>query len=232
MAEADTNAHANADGRCLALTDDGERCSRSAGEDGFCFQHDESDPTVSDSQAVEEDQADEETEAQEQDQENEQEQEAEGEQQDAQDQQQETEEEEVEVQEEGEARDESESSSASETGISREGTTDPSDVDTSDLDDEEIDASTDESKIGGVLAVRKTVQSTAGELIGRPFDGVSEISPTEDGWRAIVEVIERASIPDTQDVLGRYEIDLDEDGVVQGYRRLDRYRRGDTQAFE
>ncbi|WP_290814037.1 gas vesicle protein GvpJ [Halovivax sp.] len=34
--------------RCLALTGSGDRCSREAGDDGFCFQHDQSDETVSD----------------------------------------------------------------------------------------------------------------------------------------------------------------------------------------
>ncbi|MFC6717238.1 gas vesicle protein GvpO, halophile-type [Natrialbaceae archaeon GCM10025810] len=217
MAEADTNATATASERCRALTEAGERCSRPAGADGFCFQHDESDQTVSDSQAVE-------NETEETD-------DAEAEEQQEQEQEQEQQSDD-ESESRGDTESESESPSASESDTSSEGTTDPSDVDTSDLEEEEIEVQADQSKIEGVLAVRRTVQSTAGELIGRPFDGVSEISPTEDGWRAVVEVIERSSIPDTQDVMGRYEIDLDEDGVVQGYRRLDRYRRGDTKAFE
>ena len=34
--------------QCLALTGSGDRCSREAGDDGFCFQHDASDETVND----------------------------------------------------------------------------------------------------------------------------------------------------------------------------------------
>uniref|UniRef100_A0A8A2VLF5 Gas vesicle protein n=2 Tax=Haloterrigena alkaliphila TaxID=2816475 RepID=A0A8A2VLF5_9EURY len=102
--------------------------------------------------------------------------------------------------------------------------TDPESVD--------ADVDTDHDEIAGVLAVRRTVQSTAGELIGREFDAVSEITPTDDGWRAIVEVVERRAVPDTQDIVGRYEIELDENATVHGYRRLDRYRRGDTAQFE
>ena len=37
--------------RCIALTESGERCSRSAGEDDFCHQHDEGDETVEDESA-------------------------------------------------------------------------------------------------------------------------------------------------------------------------------------
>ncbi len=102
--------------------------------------------------------------------------------------------------------------------------TDPETVD--------ADVDTDHDAIEGVLGIRKTVQSTAGQLIGREFDAVSEIAPTDDGWRAVVEVVERRSVPDTQDVIGRYEVELDTEGTVHGYRRLDRYRRGDTASFE
>lgn len=101
-------------------------------------------------------------------------------------------------------------------------------------DPESVDADVDveHEEIEGIFAIRQTVKSTAGQLIGREFDAVSEIAPTDDGWRAVVEVVERRSVPDTQDVIGRYEIELDTEGTVHGYRRLDRYRRGDTASFE
>ncbi|MDJ1433024.1 gas vesicle protein GvpO, halophile-type [Halostagnicola sp. A-GB9-2] len=188
MAEAGTDTTE----RCQAVTDDGERCSRPAQDDGFCYQHDESDSTVSDSQTTEQQEQ-----AQEQDQES------------------------------------ADSDSSQTASMAGEETTDPEDVDTSSLEDSDLEMDdVDESKIEGVLAVRRTVQSTAGELIGYRFDGVSEITPTDEGWRAVAEVVERASVPDTQDVLGRYEIELDEDAVVLGYQRIDRYRRGDTGSFE
>ncbi|WP_321576082.1 gas vesicle protein GvpO, halophile-type [Halosolutus gelatinilyticus] len=180
MAEADTQ---QAD-QCKALTESGERCSRPAQDDGFCYQHDESDPTVSDSQAAEQ-------EAEESDE---------------------------------QAEQEAGSGAPQSTEMVDEEATDPGSVD--------ADADTDHDEIEGVLAIRQTVRSTAGQLIGREFDAVSEIAPTDDGWRAVVEVVERRSVPDTQDILGRYEIELDENGTVHGYRRLDRYRRGDTAAFE
>ena len=187
MAEADTN---DASDQCRALTEDGERCSRPATEDGFCHQHDESDSTVSDSQSMDD--------AQTQEQSSDAESESEG--------------------------DESRSRQLEGAEMTAEERTDPGSVDTEDIDADE--------EIAGVLAIRQTVQSTAGDLIGREFDAVSEIAPTDDGWRAIVEVVERRSVPDTQDIIGRYEIELDEGATIHGYRRLDRYRRGDTAQFE
>ncbi|PCR91073.1 gas vesicle protein GvpO, halophile-type [Natrinema ejinorense] len=181
MAEADTQSQE----QCKALTTDGERCSRPAREDGFCYQHDESDSTVSDSQAAqEEEQAD----------------------------------------EQAESGDIEEPRSRGTAPMTAEEMTDPDEVD--------ADVDTDREEIAGVLAVRRTVQSTASQLIGHEFDGVSEISPTDDGWRSVVEVVERRAVPDTQDIIGRYEIELDTDATVHGYRRVDRYRRGDTAQFE
>ncbi|WIV67595.1 gas vesicle protein GvpO, halophile-type [Natrialbaceae archaeon AArc-T1-2] len=175
MADADTSdTETGADDRCMALTADGERCSLPAQEDGFCHQHDESDPTVSDTET--------------------------------------------------EQPQQEESEPADETSADAE-TTDPDAVDASDVD-------VDDDRIEAVLSIRQTVKSTAGQLIGREFDGVSEVTAVEDGWRAVVEVVERRAVPDTQDIVGRYEIDLDEDGVVEGYRRLDRYRRGDSLEFD
>ena len=180
MAEADTQSQA----QCKARTEDGERCSRPAQDDGFCYQHDESDPTVSDSQTAEaEEQSD----------------------------------------EQAESGDVEQPRSRGTTTMTAEEKTDPGAVDA------DVDAA---EEIAGILAVRETVQSTAGQLIGHEFDGVSEISPTDDGWRAVVEVVERRAVPDTQDIIGRYEIELDPSATVHGYRRVDRYRRGDTAQFE
>ena len=184
MAEADTSSQE----QCKALTAEGERCSRPASEDGFCHQHDESDPTVSETESA---QTENETETDE-----------------------ETQEEQTAEQQEGQTAEQAE-------------TTDPGEVDV-----EEADIEIDDDRLEGLLAVRQTVEMTAADLIGYKFNSVSEISATEDGWRGVVEVVERRAVPDTQDIIGRYEIELDEDGVIQGYRRLDRYRRGDTTAFE
>lgn len=175
---------AASDDRCIALTADGERCSRSAGSSDFCYQHDDSDPTVSDAETASQEESTPEESAEEQ------------------------------------STDEERTESGAETDV------DP------DMDEVEVTADVDDEQIEGILSIRQTVQSTAGQLVGHPFDGVSEITAVEDGWRAVVEVVERKAVPDTQDVIGRYRIELDDDGTVQGYRRLDRYRRGDTTSFE
>ena len=43
---------------------------------------------------------------------------------------------------------------------------------------------------------------------------------SDDGWRVEVEVLEVRRITDTTDVLATSELTLDEDGDIEGYRRL------------
>ncbi len=82
-----------------------------------------------------------------------------------------------------------------------------------------------------VMAVRKTVEDVATDLVGHPLDGIIEITEDDDGWEAVVEMVERSAVPDTQDILGQYAIALSESGGVTGYRLRERYRRGDSQEW-
>jgi len=64
------------------------------------------------------------------------------------------------------------------------------------------------------------------ELTGKGVEGVTGLERTDDGWKVHVEVVEVRRIPDTTDVLALYEVQVDEDGDLIGYRRLRRYARG------
>ena len=64
------------------------------------------------------------------------------------------------------------------------------------------------------------------ELTGKGAEGVTGLERTDDGWKVYVEVVEVRRIPDTTDVLALYEVQVDEDGDLTGYRRLRRYARG------
>lgn len=50
---------------------------------------------------------------------------------------------------------------------------------------------------------------------------------SEDGWQLTIELIERKAVPDTQDLLGTYEVSLDNYGELMGYERTDIRRRMD-----
>jgi hypothetical protein len=64
------------------------------------------------------------------------------------------------------------------------------------------------------------------EITGLEAEGVTAIEQEEDGaWRVTIEVLELSRVPETDDMLGSYEVELDEDGEILGYRRVRRYAR-------
>jgi hypothetical protein len=66
------------------------------------------------------------------------------------------------------------------------------------------------------------------ELTGKEPEGVTGLERTDDGWTVQVELLELRRIPSTTDVLASYEVDVDGDGELQGYKRLRRYTRGEA----
>jgi hypothetical protein len=64
------------------------------------------------------------------------------------------------------------------------------------------------------------------DITGLEAEGVTSLERGEDGtWIVTVELLELSRIPETDDVLGSYELELDEDGEILGYRRTRRYAR-------
>lgn len=78
----------------------------------------------------------------------------------------------------------------------------------------------------GPLQIGRSAAGQLLELTGKAAEGVTGMTRTEDGWSVQVEVVEVRRIPDTTDVLALYELDVDERGDLQGYRRIRRYVRG------
>jgi hypothetical protein len=74
-------------------------------------------------------------------------------------------------------------------------------------------------------ALRAATQEFA-ELVGRPPNGVSGVQRTETGWRISVEVTELERVPASTSVIATYEVTVDRNGAIEGYRRLRRYHPG------
>ena len=49
-------------------------------------------------------------------------------------------------------------------------------------------------------------------------------------WRVRVEITEKSSIPEAMDVLGIYDVHLDDEGNILSYERKGLKKRGDTEA--
>lgn len=65
-------------------------------------------------------------------------------------------------------------------------------------------------------------------LTGKEFEGIVGLSRSDDGWSVSVELLEMRRIPSTTDVIAVYEVDVDQDGDLTGYRRLHRFLRGEA----
>jgi hypothetical protein len=62
-------------------------------------------------------------------------------------------------------------------------------------------------------------------LLDRPVESVSSFERTRNGWLVSFEVVELSRIPESTDVLGLYEMELDDDRNLMRYDRVRRYYR-------
>ena len=76
----------------------------------------------------------------------------------------------------------------------------------------------------------KKAKEGLGELTTLKLNTVVGASKDEEsgGWRVMVELLEKASIPDAMDLLGTYEVLLDEGGEIVGFERKGMRKRGDA----
>lgn len=83
------------------------------------------------------------------------------------------------------------------------------------------------NRLTGAKAVARA-RAHLHDLTGRHPEGVSALSRTQDGWRVVIEVVELERIPQTTDILASYAVDLDGEGELMGYERINRYYRSDV----
>ncbi|AZM56662.1 gas vesicle protein [Streptomyces sp. WAC 01529] len=85
---------------------------------------------------------------------------------------------------------------------------------------------TEQKEQPGPMAVLRAAQTQLAELTGMTAEAVSSFERTEEGWLLEIEVLELARVPDTMSLLASYEVRLDPQGELTGYRRMRRYERG------
>jgi hypothetical protein len=83
-----------------------------------------------------------------------------------------------------------------------------------------------------IQIISEKAGQAAETLLKKPFDSVVSLNKGPEGWLAEVEVLERKSVPDTQDILGRYEMKFDDEGELLGYKRIMLRRRSDMETVE
>jgi hypothetical protein len=81
---------------------------------------------------------------------------------------------------------------------------------------------------GGEVAAR--ARSELGDIIGMEIGAATSLERgDDDGWKVTVEVVELERVPRTSDLIGKYEVLLDQRGKLLEYRRVARYSRGDAE---
>ncbi|MEU2423614.1 gas vesicle protein [Streptomyces sp. NPDC007851] len=82
----------------------------------------------------------------------------------------------------------------------------------------------------GPMEVLRQARAQLAELTGMVAESVSSFEQTEDGWALEIEVLELQRVPDTMSLMGSYQVELDPQGQLTGYRRVRRYERGRADA--
>lgn len=99
---------------------------------------------------------------------------------------------------------------------------------TAEVDETEDPGDDEPAETIGLVEARREAMAVADQLLDHPIEGVVRIEQaSNDGWRVLVEALERSAVPDTQDIIGRYEFVVDAGGDLAEYGLVERYRRGE-----
>ncbi|OWA21376.1 gas vesicle protein [Streptomyces sp. CS159] len=80
------------------------------------------------------------------------------------------------------------------------------------------------------MEVLREARAQLADLTGMTAESVSSFEQTEEGWALEVEVLELERVPDTMSLMASYQVELDAEGQLTGYRRVRRYERGRADA--
>lgn len=80
--------------------------------------------------------------------------------------------------------------------------------------------------------ILETANLAAETMLKKKVESVISLNREAECWVAEIEVLERKSVPDTQDIIGRYEMKFDLEGELLGYKRIMLRRRSDMEMIE
>jgi gas vesicle protein GvpO len=91
-------------------------------------------------------------------------------------------------------------------------------------------ANSDDNGRLSAIELARAAMTAVNELTGYRPEAMTALEWDDDSdtWRVTVEVLELARVPNTTDVIGAYEMRLDPQGVLHGYKRLRRFPRGES----
>jgi hypothetical protein len=83
--------------------------------------------------------------------------------------------------------------------------------------------------VPAALTMMQVIDSTTRQLamLKLKISAITSVARADDGWRVTAEMLERRAVPDTSDLLGVYELQLDHAGNLLRYERTHMRRRCD-----
>jgi hypothetical protein len=83
-----------------------------------------------------------------------------------------------------------------------------------------------------IQEILESANHAAETMLRKKVESVISLNRDAEGWVAEIEILERKSVPDTQDIIGRYEMRFDLEGELLGYKRIMLRRRSDMEMIE
>jgi hypothetical protein len=80
----------------------------------------------------------------------------------------------------------------------------------------------------GMMELVRNAREKLAALTGLPISSTLSIRKDECCWNLQVEVVEKRSLPDSQDILAVYDMTMDEEGNILDFSRVGMRRRGDV----
>lgn len=84
-----------------------------------------------------------------------------------------------------------------------------------------------EKEVKGIIDISKHSLPLVESILNKKTESIISVTKEGKEWRVLAEVLERKAVPDTQDILGRYELKLDENANLLGYKQVMLRRRAD-----
>lgn len=80
----------------------------------------------------------------------------------------------------------------------------------------------------GMAEIVEAARSELASLTGLELGSTLSANREGEGWRVAIDVVEKHSLPDGMDILATYDVVLDDNGNVAGFKRIGLRKRIDT----
>ena len=78
-----------------------------------------------------------------------------------------------------------------------------------------------------LIQIVEIARTVAEKYMGKNPENIIDIEENPEEWKITIEAVERKAVPDSQDLLGRYDLRLDKNGELIGWKQKMIRKRSD-----